>query len=315
MSLSLPSLISTIQSVVGGFTNFVNSVGSSINSTVNTLGGLGQGILNGLMAFGALIWDSVIKAFQSLANGIYGALQWLYNGAKYIIDSLVYVLQNAWNWLVGVFNQLWNYLNTFFTSLANSVNSFLSSHVNNFRSKLKQMIVADMAIAGGFPALRNLPEKLTSLLSNTDDTEKSLKSYFMMIVGGVAAPFIGAFTGAIFGELIDALLPTTTAKVTIIPTHQVPAIVMSNLNITAPLLQPLPSPPTPYPQGNSVDAILGGSLGYGIVRTVLNVRGIYLDAGLRPSVKGQGFVEEPLSGDLEAQVVIGSGFIYAQLGG
>lgn len=311
MSSTLTDFFKYLDPGTGPLTTFFNGIQQGVSTIVSTA----QGIASGLVSLAAGIWDSIIKFGQSIANGIYGALQWIYNGAKYVIDNIISILQHVFDFFVGLINQFWDFLNGFFSSLAGSVNDYFSGIVGTWRNKVKQMIIVDLAITGGYPALQKLPERFMTIFEEKD----SKKDVFKSIIGSFAAPFIGAISGAVFGELIDVLLPSGTANVQLIPTHKVPAMTVARMPVVNVMQPVFPVPPSPVITTNNVNqattTTLSGALTFNVTRPVLRIRVGHLGGDISLTVVSLNLVHNTLGGALNAQVHAGLGEIYATLAG
>jgi hypothetical protein len=309
-TLSLSGFSQTLESLAGNFASFFNGLASPLSTIAN----IPQAIAGGLVTLAGAIWDALIKAFQALANGIYSGLQWLYNGAVYVIDCLITVMHDLYNFFVGLFNDIWSAVNSIFSTIGNAANTFFSAQVTAFRSKIKAIIVADLAIGAGYPAIRDLPQELSKAVASARSLDDGFTGVFKAFGTALAAPFLAAIGGAVFGELIDALIGPTSARVSIMPTIQVPPLTIQQFP-THPVAPPSPpGSPLPYPTTNQVRTRLNAVLGLNLVRVVTGPKpGV--SGAISVVITGPSIMSKPMGGSLSVSSIVPSGDVHVSLGG
>jgi len=263
MSFDMRYLWQIINSCVDRIQNFFNSLIPQMEQITNT----GQGIYQGLVHSFSILWDAIIKAldvfgkwvkdafewiksgFEAFGKWIYdafkSALEWIgsglawigsqiYNFGNWIWSGIVWIAKQFWKALVGIINWVGNVVNylvgeigAWWDNTANYINSWFTNLMVSFRKKLKTSIMANIAIIGGWKSA----ERIISA--------KSPKDWLYGLTGIFASPIVGA----IFGEIIDAIIPSTTIQ----PVEIIPRFGRLTISLPeAPLLEEplLPTPET-----------------------------------------------------------------------
>ena len=276
--------------------DLLNTVVSTIQTWFSSLWGVaqnitnaGQGIFSGLVSFGSMLWDAIVKAFSTIGEWIYNAFKWLYEGFRYVSQvfgewvgiafswigsAISWVAQQiynfgawlyngltyVWNWIVNTAIGVWNAITGFFSGIASAIgswwssiisgiNSWFTSLIVGLRNKIVQTIMADVSIYFGWKSMERLINA------------KSLTDAGFSLLGLLGSPFIGYM----FGSIVNGLIPTPSTK----PIQLIPEIAPftyspPSLTVETPPEKPAPSlgvPPTPV--------VIGAGLPYDITLPVL----------------------------------------------
>ena len=258
---------STISGAVSSITNFFSGISDTVNAIVNT----GQGIWAGLSSFGAFIaqgfkWvsESFVDAFQKFGEWIWKGLEalgktfgewlstaytyianalavignafytfgnWIWNGILWLVNNIINALESAWNWLVGVFSAIWQGITDWWSGVVSYINTWFTNIIKTFRAKLKQIIMADIAIT----MIWKSAERAIMMKSISD------------LAYGLGGIFIAPVVGAIAGEIIVNLIPEVgTEPMEFIP--QMPIFTWTPPTLSVPRPS-VPEAPTAPPTG------------------------------------------------------------------
>jgi hypothetical protein len=255
-----------LSSIAQPLFNLINSIQPQLQQIVNT----GQGIVTGLTNFGAFLWDSLIKAFNTLGQWFYQAFQWIstglynlgntlgqwfndalrwiadgiswiagqiYNFGMWIYNGLVFI----WNWVINAVKGVWDAIVGFFSGVAtaisdwwsgvvNTVNSYITGLLMTIRRRLVQVIIADVSIYFGWKSVEKF------IASDT------IKGMGMGVLGVIASPFIGY----LFASIIESLVsPASEGTLQIIPSVPILSYTPPSLTIQTPTERTAPTAPTP----------------------------------------------------------------------
>jgi hypothetical protein len=255
-----------LSSIAQPLFNLINSIQPQLQQIVNT----GQGIVTGLTNFGAFLWDSLIKAFNTLGQWFYQAFQWISSGLynlgntlgqwfndalKWIADGISWIASQLynfgmwiynglvfiWNWIVNALKGVWDAIVGFFSGVAsaisnwwsgvvNTVNSYITSLLMSIRRKLVQVITADVSIYFGW---RSIEKFIAS---------DSVSGKAMSILGVIASPFVGY----LFANIIESLVsPPSESTLQIIPSVPILSYTPPSITIETPTERTAPTAPTP----------------------------------------------------------------------
>lgn len=275
MSFDLSWFWNWLQGVVDTIASWFNSLWGVAQQITNT----GQGLFAGLATVASGLWDSlrwladqiygglkwfydglvsigealkgfgewIWNALAGIPSAIYGFGQWLWNGLLWVANVVGQALANVWNAIVEGIEWLWNQLVNAYNAFVEGINTWWTNTIVWFRQKLKQTIMADLTIFMSWKGAEKALER------------GDWKAIMILPVGALA----GAFAGAVFAEIVDAMIPTPSTTVfQLVPSMTLPSISLPR--VTAPYV------PTPaVPAAPEVPAI-----GYGLPYDII------LDLGL-----------------------------------
>jgi len=217
-------ILTQLQTAWEQFTNWLGSIGQTLNETY---GQLGQGILSGLVWLGERIRDAfdLIKsglewlanklreAYEALAQWVWNGLQWIGSGLSWIganiykfgqwvyttvvdgIGWIIKALENAWNWFVQQLLRIWNALCGIPNSFVTAFNEWFNNMIKLLRNKLLDLIVVNITVPAMLKSIEEVPERLWKANS------------FLDVLKAIAPPFLMPIFGAAAGKILDAILP------------------------------------------------------------------------------------------------------------
>ena len=280
MSYDLQWLWNTFTGLVGSVQNWFNSLWTQIQNIGNT----GQGIFAGLVNLASSLWDAITKFADTFGNWVSDAFSWIYTGIttfardfgqwfatafSYIQNGFQWVasqiysfgqwiynsVYSLWEWWMNILYGLYTALAGFFSGIATAVgnwwsnvasgiNSYFTNLFTGIRSKIVNTIIADVSLYYGWKCV----ERITQLNSAKD------------LLYGLSGMLIAPFAGAIFGSIVDGLLPTpSTEPIPIVPQISPFSFTPPSLSITPPTRPTAPSPIYPPTTG-----VIGLGLPYDI---------------------------------------------------
>jgi hypothetical protein len=265
VSFDLTQIWNAIQNVLSYIANIISYLFTYVSDVVNT----GQGIALGLSYLTSGLWDALIKGSEAIrqgfvalmkpihegliylsnilstawtalsnaiwyvSNSIYYFGNWVFAGVMYANRVLNAVLFRLWSGFIESVNNAFSNIINWWNNLASSVNTWFTNLIKTFRNKVKLTIMTDVSLYFGWKALES------------SFSSASISKLPFAVLGVVSSPFVGY----IFGEIVDALLPTpSTTEFPLIPPIGLIPITVSE--IEAPPEPPItypPSPPSPPP--------------------------------------------------------------------
>ena len=265
MSFDLSWLWDTLIGLVGSIQDWFSSLWEQVQNISNT----GQGLFAGLVNFASSFWSAikyfsdtfgqwVSDAFSWIYTGIttfardfgaklYEAFGWLSNASQWIASQIyafgqwIYTsVYSLWEWWMNILYGLYTALAGFFSGIATAVgnwwsnvasgiNSYFTNLFTGIRSKIVNTIIADVSLYYGWKCV----ERITQLKDSKD------------LLYGLAGLLIAPISGALFGSIIDGLLPTpSTEPIPIVPQISPFSFTPPSLSITPPTRPSLPTAPT-----------------------------------------------------------------------
>jgi hypothetical protein len=280
MAYDLQWLWSVIKALVPSIADWFESLWDTIEPITN----LGQGFVAGFAAFASALWDAIRYFSDTFGNWISDAFSWIYTGfttfardfgaklyeafgwlsnAAQWIASQIYAfgqwiytsVYSLWEWWMNILYGLYTALAGFFSGIATAVgnwwsnvasgiNSYFTSLFTGIRSKIVNTIIADVSLYYGWKCV----ERMTQFNSAKD------------LLYGLSGMLIAPFAGAIFGSIVDGLLPTpSTEPIPIVPQISPFSFTPPSLSITTPT-----RPSAPYPISPPTTGVIGLGLPYDI---------------------------------------------------
>ena len=294
MAYDLQWLWSVIKALVPSIADLFESLWSAIEPITN----LGQGFAAGFAVFASALWDAIKKfadtfgnwisdafswiyvgittlakdfgqwfatafsyvqnGFQWIASQIYSFGQWIYNSVYGLWEWWMNILYGLYTALAGFFSGIATAVGNWWSNVASGINSYFTSLFTGIRSKIVNTIIADVSLYYGWKCV----ERITQLNSAKD------------LLYGLSGMLIAPFAGAIFGSIVDGLLPTpSTEPIPIVPQISPFSFTPPSLSITPPTRPSLPTAPTtpevpPSPYVGAVSKQLGiPSITYNVTTT------------------------------------------------
>lgn len=269
--IGLDILADTVEAVTGDWPGLVAGILTQIGAVATTaaqtatstgqglLGGLisyGGGVLSGLTAVGnylfqglSYIGDQLAGIMSPMAEGILGFASTFGNyfwSSLYALGNWIWTAQTVlgqalaflWNALAGAIEAIWSFevgtLTTWFNDIATSANGFIGSLVTTWRGKMKQTIVADMALYFGWKGAESALGSLATLGGSGEGFMATAKSAVTKLGIMIFEPFAAVIGGAILGELLDSLIPSTDITVQLVPTFSLTSSEMSLPRMASP---------------------------------------------------------------------------------
>jgi len=283
MSYDLQWLWNTLTGLVGSVQNWFNSLWTQIQNIGNT----GQGLFAGLVNFASSFWSAIKyfsdtfgqwvsdafswiytgittfardfgqwfatafsyiqTGFQWIASQIYTFGQWIYNSVYTLWEWWMNILYGLYTALAGFFSGIATAVGNWWSNVASGINSYFTNLFTGIRSKIVNTIIADVSLYYGWKCV----ERITQLKNSKD------------LLYGLAGLLIAPISGALFGSIIDGLLPTpSTEPIPIVPQISPFSFTPPSLSITPPTPPSLPTTPTtpevpPSPLGGALSEELG----------------------------------------------------------
>lgn len=230
--------------IFGGLFNYATAIFNAFKYVADTLVTIVSDIITAILSAVTTFATSFLNAFNYVAQGLWTALNtfgnWVWTAFSLIGQALAWLfnafmgaLETVWNVMIGA-------LRTWFTDIATVGNDFISMLVSNWRAKMKLTIMADMTLFFGWQAAQSAVTGLTNITDTGQGIGGMVKSMLFKVGAMLVTPFAAALGGAMLGELLDSLLPSTDLNVTIFPTFNLtqPTISLPRMSDPTGLSQP-----------------------------------------------------------------------------
>jgi len=206
---------------------------------------LGNWFYSGFVAIGqalGAIGNFILNALIYIGNQLYNFGQWLYNQLVAFGQLIMNALEGLWNALVGVVNYIWNTLVGAWNNFVAGINNWWVGILQVVRSKMQQLIVANLTITATWKAGERFQKK---------PSVRNLAGIVLVPIGTyIASSIIAAFITSFIP------IPSTT------PFQLVPPLNIGQLNIGTTTLSrtitttPPTAPPTPSVGGLGITSSL-----------------------------------------------------------